>query len=310
MACKSCVHKPVYVTQNHGSLCANHFVKYVEKKVFKTIRQYQLIQRGDTVAVALSGGKDSSTLLNILKKLQDKYHGFSLKAVLIDEGIAGYRPLTIKDAKKFCQQLKVPLEILSFKSLTGKTLDQMQKTEGKNPCSTCGVLRRYLLNKGAKLVKASKIATGHNVDDEAQSILMNSIKGNVELSAKLGPISGLKVREEFVTRIKPLYFLLEKEVLIYAKVCKLPVTFVECPNTRLSFRNEVGRLLNELEGKYPGSKQGIINSFLTTLPLLKKEFSDKVEELRACEQCGEPSVHALCRACQVINIHKKKSKGN
>ncbi len=304
MACKNCINHSVYVTQNHGNLCKNHFSKYFEKKVFKTLSKYNMIEKGDNVAVALSGGKDSSVLLYLLNKFREQYQGFDLHALLIDEGIPNYREITKKDAKKFCKQLGIPLKIISFKSEIGKKLGQLVH-KNQNPCATCGVLRRYFLNKGARELDATKIATGHNADDEAQSIWMNSIKGNLEFSAKLGPVTGMIVHEKFVKRIKPLYFMLEKEVLIYAKLQNLPVTFIECPNTKISFRNDIGKILNELESKYPGTKQSIINSFLEILPALKNHFREEKKHLGTCKSCGEPAVKEFCRACELIRKAKK-----
>ncbi|HLC54912.1 MAG TPA: TIGR00269 family protein [Candidatus Nanoarchaeia archaeon] len=304
MACKSCKQFPVYATQNHEHLCKNHFSRYFERKVFKTITKYKMIEKADKIAVALSGGKDSSVLLYLLNKFREQYQGFELSAVLIDEGIPSYREITRKDAVKFCRQLGIPLKIISFRQETGKRLSQLVKNK-HNPCATCGVLRRYFLNKGARELHATKIATGHNADDEAQSIWMNSIKGNLEFSAKLGPVTGMIVHEKFVKRIKPLYFMLEKEVLIYSKVQNLPVTFVECPNTRLSFRNEIGRILNELEAKYPGTKQSILNSFLEILPALKSHFREGKKHLGTCKLCGEPAVKEFCRACGLIKKVKQ-----
>ncbi len=297
MPCKQCSEYPVYQGQHHEPLCKNHYIKYFEKKVFKTISKYQMLENGDKVAVALSGGKDSSVLLYLLNKFREQYQGFELSAVLIDEGIPNYREITKRDAQKFCKQLGIPLQIITFKQEIGKKLHQL--TQGKNPCATCGVLRRYFLNKGARNLHASKIATGHNADDEAQSIWMNAIKGNLEFSAKLGPITGMIAHEKFVKRIKPLYFMLEKEVLIYAKLKNLPVTFVECPNTKMSFRNEMGRILNELEAKYPGTKQSILNSFLEILPALKMHYKEQSKHLGTCKSCGEPAVKEYCRACQI-----------
>ncbi len=298
MPCKNCSLKPVYTALNNESLCSSHFLKYFERKVCKTIAQHKLIDRKDKIAVALSGGKDSSTLLYVLNKFHQKYRLNELHAILINEGIEGYRNITEKDAKKFCRELGIPLKIVDFRKEFKTSIDKLKKK--MNPCSACGVLRRYSLNKAARDIGATKLATGHNLDDEAQSILMNSIKGNLEFSAKLGPKTGVLMHEKFVPRVKPLYFMLEKEVLIYSKLRKLPVTFIECPNAGGSFRNEVGRMLNELESKYPGTKQSILNSFLGMLPLLREKFQK--ERIRTCRECGEPSVREVCRACQILKI--------
>ncbi|HLD15911.1 MAG TPA: TIGR00269 family protein [Candidatus Nanoarchaeia archaeon] len=295
MPCKKCKSSPVFKTLSGEGLCSSNFVKYFEKKVLKTIGQYKLIEGKDVIAVALSGGKDSSTLLYILNKLLKKRRQ-KFFALLINEGIHGYRNITIKDAKKLCKQLKVPLKIVSYKEEFGTTLDELKKKY--KPCTACGILRRYSLNKIARDLGATKLATGHNLDDEAQTLLMNMLKGNFEFSAKLGPKTEILMHDKFIPRIKPLYFLTEKEVLIYSKIKKLPVTFIECPNSHDAFRDDVRSQLNELEAKYPGTKHSIVNGFLDIQETLQKRFQR--EKINSCKICGEPSVKQVCRACQIL----------
>jgi len=245
MTCKNCSLKPVYKTLNDRSLCRKCFIKYFEKKVLRTIRLYGLIEKDDVVVCGFSGGKDSATNLYMLNNLLKRY-GKQPIALAIDEGIKGYRNKTLDDAKKFCKKYKIPLKIVSFKKEFKKTLDQFLRKWTGRPCTPCGVFRRYLLNKGARELGATKLATGHNLDDEAQSILMNQVKGNVQLSAKLGPMTGVLVHKKFIRRIKPLYFMSEKEVTIYSKLQNFPVQYVECPNFNDNFRDEIGNILRQV----------------------------------------------------------------
>jgi tRNA-5-methyluridine54 2-sulfurtransferase len=310
MVCSECEKKPVITLISGRKLCRSDFIKYFEKKVFKTIGKYKLIQNKDRIAVGISGGKDSLTVLYLIKKLNSKIKNIDIFAILIDEGINGYRNKTIKDAKKFCKEHKIKLYIYSYKKELGKSLDELIKTTDMIPCAMCGVFRRYLLNKHTRLLKATKLATGHNLDDEAQAVLMNQFRNNVALNARMGPITGVVKDKKFIPRIKPLYFMYEKEVMLYAYLKGFTTNdFVECPNARFSFRGEIRDYLNEFEKKHPGTKYGIINSFIETLPLLKQKYKESGKKIKECKDCGEPSSQEICKTCQLIEkLIKKPSK--
>ncbi|HLC72965.1 MAG TPA: TIGR00269 family protein [Candidatus Nanoarchaeia archaeon] len=299
MACKKCPIEPVYVLQNHTSLCKQHFINYFEKKVLKNLRTYKMIEKGDMLVSALSGGKDSMTCLYLLHQYCQKQN-IPIKALAIDEGIEHYRKQTLRDAATFCKTYKIPLTVLSFQKMFGFTLDSFLKDHKMNPCTACGISRRYLINRGARELGATKVATGHNLDDEAQTLLMNQFKGNVSLSAKLGPMTGALLHKQFIRRIKPLYFMTEKEVALYAVLKEFPVTFVECPNAEGAFRLQIGELLNTWEQKYPGTKQGIVNSFLEILPSLREQFKSTRQTIGTCETCGEPAAKTFCRTCELL----------
>ena len=296
--CKICNTAPVYILQSGQKLCKNCFTKYIEKKVVRTITTYKLFDKKDNLVVAISGGKDSLTCLHILNKIQKKRRS-KISAILIDEGIKHYRDSTIKDAKKLCRQEKIQLKIFSFKKEFKNSLDEFIKTKKiKNPCTLCGILRRYLINKAARKLHATKLATGHNLDDEAQAILMNQFKGNIEFSAKLGPKTGVLMHEKFIPRIKPLYFITEKETALYSKLKGFITKYKECPYTEFSFRGDVSALLNNFEAKYPGTKNSIVTSFLEILPLLRKKFQRS--QINTCKLCKEPAAKEICRHCELL----------
>ena len=251
----------------------------------------------------MSGGKDSLTILYILNKLSQQNPKIIINAIAIDEGIHGYRDKTLEKAKDFCNESNIKLHIFSYKEEFGLTLDEMLKILDVKPCSICGVFRRYLLNKKSKELELTKLATGHNLDDECQSIMMNQMKNNIELSARLGPKVGLIQDEMFVQRIKPLYLCTEKEVTTYAFINGLLDEFNECPNVPQSFRAQVRDMLNNLEQKFPGTKYSIVNSFLQTLPLLKQKF--KNDAIKVCSKCSEPSANDVCNACVYLEKLKR-----
>ncbi len=303
MVCKNCINNPVIkLTNNDVSLCKGHFIRYFEKKVMKTIAGFSLIKPNEKIGVAVSGGKDSLTVLHILSLVKEK-KPIEIEALLIDEGIKDYRDKTILDAKKFCNEHKIKLKIVSYKKEFGYSLDEMLKVLKIKPCSICGVFRRYLLNKKSKDFGYDKLATGHNLDDEAQSVMMNQFRSNMETSARLGPITGIVEDKRFIKRIKPLYLVTEKEVATYSFIKGFTTNFVECPNSGGSYRNHIRDFINDFENKFPGSKHGIINSFLQILPILKKEI--KFVKIQSCKNCGEATSKELCQAC--VLVYKLKS---
>ncbi len=304
MPCKNCLKKAVITLPNSNiKLCSNCFVKYFEKKTFKTLAKYAMIKEGDRIAVAVSGGKDSFSLLYLLNKFAEKHRKLGVVVVSIDEGIKGYRNLS--NVERYCKENSIEYHAFSFKEEFGLTLDKMTKKVKMNPCSICGILRRFMLNSKARELKLTKLATGHNLDDEAQSILMNQFRGNLERSARLGPVTGILSDKRFVRRIKPFYLLTEKEVATYSFLKKFPVPYNECPYSVSSYRADVRDMLNEFTKKHPQTKNAIVNSFLEVLPILKKRYSES--KIKTCKVCGEPTSGDVCTVCKLLeSLNVKK----
>ena len=304
MPCHKCLNQAV-ISLQHGNLCKNHFIDYFEDKVFKTINKYQLIGRSERLCVAVSGGKDSLTVLYLTKKYLEKNNlpANNLLALAVDEGIDQYREKTLIDLRKFCAEHAIPLTIVSFQQELGKTLDQaypiINKDASKKPCNVCGVWRRYLLNKHAKRLGADKVITGHNLDDEAQAIIMNIFKANTKLAGRLGPISGIEEHDLFIQRVKPLYFCAEKEVRLYALLKNFQIQFTECPYSKEGYRHHIQEMLNDFEHKYKGTKQGIVNSFLAMLPSLQNQEKKGPSSIQQCSRCQEASNKEVCNACMM-----------
>ena len=300
MPCKNCKENPVIqLPNNPRKLCKTHFIRYFEKKALYTIKKFSLIAKNDKIIIALSGGKDSTSLLYLMNELSKKTRLFLLEAILIDEGIKGYRDKTKKDALAFCKKANIKLNIFSYKQEFGMTLDQMIRRSHQKPCTICGVFRRYLLNKYSRKLGFNKLATGHNLDDEAQSILMNQFRRNNQASARLGPITGMLESKSFIKRIKPFYLLTEKETAAYSFLKGFPITFTECPYALQGYRWDVRIWLNNIESKYPGTKHSIITSFLETLPLLKAHYKASAK-LNSCTTCKEPTSKNICQACILL----------
>lgn len=295
--CSYCKENAVYTDLDSKKYCKKHFGKYFERKVKKTIKKYQLFNKKDKIAVACSGGKDSTVVLYIISKMYK-----DVEAIAIDEGIKGYRSETLIDLKKFCKENNIKLNIYSFNEEFKFNLDKISKR--KSLCRYCGVLRRYLLNQKSR--GFNKVVTGHNLDDEAQSILMNILKSNMESFIRLGPISGIVHDPKFVPRVKPLYMCTEKECFIYSRIKGFDVRYTECPYASSSFRGVIRDLLNKHEQDEPGSKKNLVKNFLGMLPKIRKN-SDKSISGSYCSSCGEPTLSNLCHACSIVKeVMKKK----
>lgn len=270
--------------------------KQLEFQVMRTIKENNLISKADKVIVAMSGGKDSTTVAYLLKKF-----GYEPEALHINLHMGKWSDENLANVKKFCQQYKIPLHVFSIKKDLGHTIcyikDVVKSQTNLKQCTICGILRRWLINKKARQLGATKLATGHNLDDEAQTALMNLFKGNLMLGINSGPKVGLFEDKMFVTRIKPLYFCKEEDVRKYSQSMKFPVLYQRCPCVIGAYRHEVRNHLNDLEKSNPRMKENIVRSYMKMLPELRAVI--KKNSIRHCKECGEPSRNDTCKACHI-----------
>ncbi|MEM4481863.1 MAG: TIGR00269 family protein [Desulfurococcaceae archaeon] len=300
--CSSCNKPAIYINKVSGlAYCRQHFIEHFERKVRKAIRKYKMIGESEHIIVAVSGGKDSMALLHFFQKFKSKLPKLEITAVLVDEGIAGYREKTIPNLISYASRHGVRYIIASFKNYIGKTLDEIVKESFEKglpymPCSYCGVFRRHVLNAVAREVSATVIATAHNMDDVVQTYLMNLVNNSWERIIALTPVR-CSNDELIVKRIKPFYELPEKETALYAILNNLvQLEFAQCPYVKYNMRFVIRRMINELEDKYPGSKHGLLKNLLELFTMQCWSKLPEKEYLK-CTICGNPSSHAVCKAC-------------
>ncbi|MBZ9571442.1 TIGR00269 family protein [Methanobrevibacter sp. TMH8] len=291
------------------------FNNKIFSRIEKLIADYNLIENGDNVAIALSGGKDSVLTLHALANYQNNGHktyqnnkdsndsknedfDFNLTAISVDEGIEGYRQHGIEAAVSNAEKLGIKLIQKSFKDELDFTLDNSYH-HFKSACIPCGVFRRNILNKSAYKIGANKLATGHNLDDEIQSFLMSFARADTLKFSKFGPMLDT-IHPKLIPRIKPLWNTPEKDVGTWAVMNNINIHLDECPYSSLSLRGKTKEFLNKNESKYPGTKENIMESFKKTI-LEVKSSNTNVNE---CERCGEPSSRVVCMACEMENIIK------
>jgi len=304
--CHKCGRKAVIFRDYEGmALCKDHFIRSIEKRVKRVIGKYNMISKGDKIGVALSGGKDSATVLYLMNMIAGPRRDVELIAISIDEGIRGSRNLALKKSVQLCKMLGVKQYTYSYKQEFGSSLDEKVKKlklESNGVCGLCGISRRWILNKKARELKLTKLCYGMNLDDEAESIMMNYVRGDIPRASRLGPITELSTKKKggalFIPRIKPLRWIPEKEVELYARLRGLPFRPKEC-KYRGGLRVDVELAIDMLEKKHTGIKYTIINTFDRILPGIKSTVQYGEQQIVKCKKCGEPGSHDVCKACEV-----------
>ena len=294
----SCGKPSVYLARYSGErLCDAHFRESVERRVRRELRKQGPLRKDARVAIALSGGKDSVVTLRLLHETFRDNPRISLVAVSVDEGIEGYRPPSLDVARRHCEELGVEHVVLSYRETAGVTMDLVVRDARRQraPCAYCGVMRRRNLNEAARRVGATHLATGHNLDDTAQSILMNHLRGDVERLARMGPHRADRVQPGLVPRLLPLRLVPEKEVALYAILRGWAFHDGECPYASDATRGRYRDLLLDLEEKEPGTRHALVAGHDKLARLLRS-----AAELRACRECGEPTSSETCRACALV----------
>ena len=246
------------------------------------------------MAVALSGGKDSSTALDLTHRYFSRRPNVNLVAITVDEGIAGYRSATVSRAEELARSLGVEHRVVRARDELGVTTDETAaRLRGMPPCSYCGVWRRQLLNRAARESGADVLVLGFNLDDLAQTVLMNLARADLGRLTRMAPHRNRQ--QHLVPRIAPLATIPEREVFAYARLAGLPFDHGECPHASAAARNVYREVVWRLEEAQPGTRHALLRT--------QEQLARALLESRpagtpsACVECGEPSTGAICRAC-------------
>jgi uncharacterized protein (TIGR00269 family) len=299
----SCGGRAVTFLRYSGAhLCARCFQRSVEQRARRELRRQATIEPGTKVAVAVSGGKDSLAALTLVHDLVRQRRGVELMAVTVDEGIARYRPASLEAAAGVCARLGVDHRVVSMAHETLLTIDRVAAgAPERAPCSYCGVLRRKLANTEARRWGADYLATGHNLDDIAQSIFMSFVRGDLGKLARLAPHD--EVKEGLVPRILPLRLIPEKEVFLFALLSGLPIQSEQCPHMGRAARGPVKEMLMALEDATPGTRHAIVSAHERLRPALRAALAQGAQgpPIDMCPRCGEPSAAGVCQACLLLD---------
>jgi len=280
-------------------LCEAHFADSVRERFRRELhRQLPKFSRG-TVGVAVSGGKDSAVTLALSASYFARRPTVKVVAITVDEGIEGYRPATVRKAAELAGSLGVEHRVVRSQERLGVTTDAMAKAlPGTVPCSFCGVWRRRLLNSAARDAGADVLVLGFNLDDLAQTVMMNLARADLARLRRMAPHGHRQ--PGLVPRVAPLAGVPEREVYLYARLRGLPFDHGECPHASAAARNIYREVVWRLEEAFPGTRHALLRSREQILAALNVSADDGGPG--RCLECGEPATGPRCRACEYLRV--------
>lgn len=307
MKCSVCGVREAVVLQRHTgrALCKECFFDDVVSRVRKEVTRFNMFSDRDRLLLALSGGKDSFVLLDVMLKL---HNPSKLGIVTIIEGIPGYnREEDIEWIKEASRKYGIELHLTSIKDYVGYSLGELVTRADElgvvvSPCTFCGVSRRRIINEVARELGYDRVLTAHNLDDEAQTALMNILRGDVLRLVQTHP-AGPVLSHLFVRKVKPLRKIYEEEITSYAYLKSFRFQQTECPYIRFrpTLRAMLRGYLFSLERKSPGTLLRFLENVDDLVSKLVPKYS-VLPELPRCERCGEPTAFGrrYCILCDLL----------
>lgn len=290
VGCSHCPEEAVFEVGWKGkNYCDTHFKRYFLGQVEKVLDKFEIEGK---VAVAISGGKDSMACLHALSH----FDRIEIRPFHIDLGIGDYSKKSLEAAEDMCQELGLNLDLIELEGKYDRTIPELSEEESGKSCGICGTVKRYLMNKYAYENELDHVATGHNLSDEMASTFNNL--ANVYFTPLRGMKPMLENRREYglVSRVKPLYYLKDKEALVYSEICNVIYYHGECPLATDSPTDELKEWLHKLDSERPGILRNFAKSFM--------RLEDRTEldhgELKTCERCGYATSTKICRFCRLM----------
>lgn len=274
------------------NLCSEHFSEHLTNRVKRTLLRYKLVKGGEKVLVAISGGKDSATLLHILHKLSNEL-SFEVYGFHLNIGVKDFSEKSEDAATTLFKTLGIRYKVVNIKEIFGLSIPEISKKIKKPVCSTCGLIKRYITNYVALYSNFDKVATGHNLDDIFSYIVKSFVVQDMEQLNRISVF--VPTFDKLIARIKPLAEVSENETLAYATFNKLPVAQLSCP-----FKNKSGLELKikhsflDLNYKYYPVKLNLVRKY-SRLNLSSRESS-----LSRCKYCGIPTSSEVCSFCKLL----------
>lgn len=305
MKCEVCRGPAVIdVRRANSNFCGPHFTRFCQQQVERAISEYDMIQPSDRVLVAVSGGKDSLAVWDILTRL-----GYEVDGLYVGLGIGDYSDSSAGYARRFAESRSLELIEIDLRSEYGYDIPNGSRAAKRTPCSACGTSKRHLFDRAAVEGGYDVLVTGHNLDDEAAVLLGNVLRWQTTYLGRQSPV--LEAGNGFPRKVKPLVRLGEREMAAYCIIEGIDYVVEECPMAIGNKHIGLKETLNEIENRSPGTKVEFYNGFLKRIaPLLDPAHAAGGPEdprevgpggLGVCERCGAPSESAVCAFCRLVD---------
>jgi len=294
MKCRVCREPAVIDVRRHNAaFCPEHFVTHCREQVRRSVHDHRMLEPGERVLVAVSGGKDSLALWDLLVDLGYHADGFYLGL-----GIDRYSDESVRFARAFARERSLKLHEVDLRDDFGFDIPAAVAVTHRSPCGACGLSKRHLFNAVALEHGYDVVATGHNLDDEAAVLLGNVLRWDAGYLGRQHPV--LPAAEGFARKVKPLVRLGEREMAAYCVLRGIDYQVEECPmaagNKHLGYKE----ILNALEDRSPGSKAAFFFGFLERAhPRFAADATHEREALGACRECGAPTTTDVCAFCKL-----------
>lgn len=304
MTCHRCDQMAAIRMKEHRlQFCKDHYSEWFVGQTEHTIRKYQMFSRRDPVLVAVSGGKDSLSLWDVLWKLN-----YSVEGIYINLGIeseAHYSDESERCARQFAETRGLKLHVVNIREEYGKTIPQFarQKKWGQDrPCAVCGLAKRHIMNQAAQDLGFQVLVTAHNLDDEAAVLMLNTMNWQVEYLRRQAPV--LEAGGGLPRKAKPFCRFYERESAAYALVNGIEYVEEECPHSVGSTQLYYKGILNRIESEHAGYKLSFYAGFLAAREkLFGEKVVKEVEAGQACPRCGQPTDSGgLCAFCRMVTF--------
>jgi uncharacterized protein (TIGR00269 family) len=308
MKCKKCGQKAsVNMRQHRLALCREHYLEWVPEQTERFINKYNMFTHDERILVAVSGGKDSLSLWDILVRLG--YHADGLYIGLGIDGGFGYSTESHRLTEKFAEEHNLKLHVVDIQKEYSQPIPVLAEISHRGhgkPCAVCGLIKRHEMNRIARDLGYDVLATGHNLDDEAAVLFGNTLQWSGDFLLRQGPV--LLEMPGMARKVKPLCRLYEREMTSYAILRGIEYIYEECPFAEGSNSIYYKELLNKLENDRPGAKLTFYLRFLEARQngLFNEQNSSQVH-LHPCPNCGQPtSTPDLCSFCRLIEKAKSE----
>jgi uncharacterized protein (TIGR00269 family) len=306
MKCIVCRGPAVIDLRRHNAnFCADHFLRFCRDQVVRAIDEHDMIEPGDRVLVAVSGGKDSLALWDLLIEL-----GYDTEGMTIGLGIGDYSTASTEAAVAFAERRDLLLHRVDLRGDYDYDIPTASAVTRRAPCSSCGLSKRHLIDKAALDGGYDVVATGHNLDDEAAVLFGNVLHWHIEylgrqqptLAERAGPSGHGSGTRAFPRKVKPLVRLAERETAAYCVLRGIDYIVEECPMAAGNRHLRYKEALNAVEAASPGAKQAFYFGFLDRAAARFAPEADGADaELRACARCGSPTTGDVCAFCRLVD---------